>query len=150
MHHEGDLYPVESLLDIPGATPVPVFLAALAPLMLRLAGERAAGTITWMCDEHTHATHVVPRLSTAAESVGRPTPRVIAGLPVTVCSDRDEGLEVAAKRYAMYREIPTYARVLALGESGGARAGGHRRHRGAGGGRASRRTRRRGSPTWRP
>jgi F420-dependent oxidoreductase-like protein len=118
VHHEGALYPVESLLDVPGATEVPVYLAALAPLMLRLAGERAAGTITWMCDERTHATHVVPRLTAAAESVGRPVPRVIAGLPVTVCSDRDEGLAVAARRYAMYREIPTYARVLAMGETG--------------------------------
>ncbi len=118
VHHDGDLYPVESLLDVPGATEVPIFLAALAPLMLRLAGERTAGTITWMCDERAHATHVLPRLAAAAEAAGRPTPRVVAGLPVTVCSDRDEGLSVAARRYATYREIPTYARVLALGETG--------------------------------
>nr|WP_283251130.1 TIGR03564 family F420-dependent LLM class oxidoreductase [Rhabdothermincola salaria] len=118
VHHEGERFPVEAILAVPGARPVPLLLAALAPLMLRLAGERAAGTITWMCDERTHADHVVPRLAAAAESVGRPLPRVVAGLPVAVCSDREEGLAVAARRYAMYREIPTYARVLALGETG--------------------------------
>jgi F420-dependent oxidoreductase-like protein len=118
VHHGGERYPVESILAVPGAAPVPIYLAALAPLMLRLAGERAAGTITWMCDEHTHATHVVPRLTAAAEAAGRPVPRVVAGLPVAVCSDRDAGLAVAARRYGMYREIPTYARVLALGETG--------------------------------
>src|SRR5690606_2411406 len=58
VHHEGELYPVESLLGVPGAAPVPVYLAALAPLMLKLAGERADGTITWMCDEHAIEGHV--------------------------------------------------------------------------------------------
>jgi F420-dependent oxidoreductase-like protein len=116
--HEGDRYPVRSILDVPGAAPVPIYLAALAPLMLRLAGERAAGTITWMGDERTHETHVVPRLSAAATAAGRPVPRVVAGLPVAVCSDRDEGLAEAERRYGMYRDIPTYARMLARGEAG--------------------------------
>ena len=116
--HEGDRYPVRSILDVPGATPVSIVLAALAPLMLRLAGERADGTITWMGDEHTHRTHVVPRLRAAAETVGRPMPRVIAGLPVAVCDDRAKGVETAERRYGMYRQIPTYARMLARGESG--------------------------------
>ncbi|MFM8862195.1 MAG: TIGR03564 family F420-dependent LLM class oxidoreductase [Acidimicrobiia bacterium] len=116
--HEGDRYPVRSILDVPGATPMSIVLAALAPLMLRLAGERADGTITWMGDEHTHRTHVVPRLRAAAEAVGRPMPRVIAGLPVAVCDDRAKGVETAERRYGMYRQIPTYARMLARGESG--------------------------------
>jgi len=114
----GDRYTVQSLLDVPGATPVPVFLAALAPLMLKLAGERAACTITWMCDEHTHSTHVLPRLSAAAEAAGRFTPRVIAGLPVTVCDDIAKGKELAEQKFGMYRHIPNYARMLELGESG--------------------------------
>lgn len=113
----GSRFHVESLLDVPGATPVPVYLAALAPLMLKLAGERAAGTITWMCDEHTHATHVVPRLAAAAGEAGRPVPRVIAGLPVAVCDDRRKGEETAEQRYGMYRHMPNYARMLKLGES---------------------------------
>lgn len=114
----GERYSVSSMIDVPGATAVPVFLAALAPLMLRLAGERAAGTITWMADEHTHATHVLPRLSAAAAAVGRPTPRVIAGLPVAVCDDRDLGLQIAEERYGMYRHMENYARMLDLGTSG--------------------------------
>ena len=117
--HDGGAYPVRSILGVPGAEPVPIVLAALAPLMLKLAGERSAGTITWMGDEHTHRTHVVPRLRAAAEAVGRPTPRVIAGLPVAVCDDRAKGLATAERRYGTYRDIPTYARMLARGESDG-------------------------------
>ena len=117
VHHEGEQYPVESLLGVPGAEPVPIYLAALAPLMLKLAGERAEGTITWMCDERAIETHVVPRLTAAAEGVGRPVPRVIGGLPLAVCSDREQGLAAAEARYGGYRDIPTYARALARGES---------------------------------
>ena len=103
---------------MPGAEPVPIYLAALAPLMLELAGERAEGTITWMCDERAIADHVLPRLTAAAEGVGRPVPRVIGGLPVGVCDSREQGLQAADARYGGYRDIPTYARALARGESG--------------------------------
>jgi len=113
----GERYRVESLLDVPGAAPVPIYLAALAPLMLRLAGERAAGTITWMGDERTHAEHVVPRLEAAARAVGRATPRVIAGLPVAVCDDEAAGRATAERRYGLYQQIPTYARMLARGDA---------------------------------
>ena len=113
----GERYRVESLLDVPGAMPVPIYLAALAPLMLRLAGERAAGTITWMGDERTHAEHVVPRLEAAARAAGRATPRVIAGLPIAVCDDADEGRAAAERRYGLYQQIPTYARMLARGDA---------------------------------
>ena len=47
--------------------------------MLRLAGERTAGTVLWMADERAIAEHVVPKITKAAESAGRPAPRVVAG-----------------------------------------------------------------------
>ena len=56
----GETYRSTSVLDVPGAADVPIFLAALGPGMLRLAGERTSGTITWMGDERAHAEHVVP------------------------------------------------------------------------------------------
>jgi len=57
VHFEGEEYRVNALLDVPGALPVPLLLAALAPKMLHLAGSRTNGTITWMADERSIEEH---------------------------------------------------------------------------------------------
>ena len=113
----GETYSVDALLDVPGSSPVPLMLAALAPLMLQLAGSRTQGTITWMGDERAHAEYVVPRITAAAADAGRPAPRVVAGLPVAVCDDADEGRTRAARLFAAYEQIPTYRRILDRGET---------------------------------
>ena len=115
----GEIYRSTSVLDVPGAGALPIFLAALGPGMLRLAGERAHGTITWMGDERAHGEHVVPRITMAAKSAGRPAPHVVAGLPVAVCDDAAVAREFAARRFAIYDEIPTYPRMLARGDCAG-------------------------------
>src|SRR5881628_2000550 len=46
--HAGDEYRVNANLAVPGATPCPILVAALAPRMLALCGAVADGTITWM------------------------------------------------------------------------------------------------------
>lgn len=114
---DGELYRVHAPLRVPDAAPVPVLLSALAPLMLRLAGERTTGTITWMADERAHEEHVVPRITAAAESAGRPTPRVVAGLPVAVHDDTDEARARAARIFAVYTHIATYQRILDRGDA---------------------------------
>ena len=75
------LFRVHNPLDITDITPTPVLLAALGPVMLRLAGERTDGTILWMADERAIDSHVVPHLTKAAEAAGRPAPRIVAGDP---------------------------------------------------------------------
>ena len=35
-------------------------IAALGPVMLKLAGERTAGTVLWLADERTIGAHIVP------------------------------------------------------------------------------------------
>src|SRR5262245_25005059 len=79
---ENDSYRVHNPLDITDIAPTPVLLAALAPVMLRVAGEHAAGTILWMADERAIGEHIVPRITKAAADAGRPSPRVVAGVPV--------------------------------------------------------------------
>jgi F420-dependent oxidoreductase-like protein len=116
--HDGDLYRVHAMLRVPDATSMPVMLAALAPLMLQLAGERTAGTITWMADERAHAEHVAPRLHAAASAVGRMAPRIVAGLPVAVHDDVDEARARAARLFDVYTQIPTYRRILQRGDAG--------------------------------
>jgi F420-dependent oxidoreductase-like protein len=119
VHFEGEEYRVNALLDVPGATPVPLLLAALAPRMLHLAGSRTAGTITWMADERAIAEHVVPRCTAGAIEAGRAHPRVVAGLPVAVCDDAAQGRERAARLFSVYGDIPTYQRILAAGDAAG-------------------------------
>lgn len=98
----------------PTGADVPVLIAALGPSMLRLAGSLADGTITWMANRQAIETHVVPRINQAAQSAGRPTPRVVVGLPVAVC-DANAGREAAAKQFAGYGMLPNYQRILAHG-----------------------------------
>src|SRR4051812_47445415 len=61
---------------------VPVLVGALGPRLLRVAGQQAAGTVTWMADAVAIERHVAPRIRKAADDAGRPEPRIVAGLPV--------------------------------------------------------------------
>lgn len=112
---DGDDFRVQVASPVAAPFPVPVLLGALAPRMLRVAGEVADGTITWMANREALESHVVPRIRAAAEAAGRRTPRVVAGLPVAVHDDVDEAWEAAARQYGFYGELPNYARILAHG-----------------------------------
>jgi 5,10-methylenetetrahydromethanopterin reductase len=112
-------FTVHNPLDLGPAAPLPVLIAALGPVMLALAGERAAGTVLWMADERAVAGHVVPRITKAAEAAGRPAPRVVAGIPVCLC--RPAEVEVArerANRILGEAEVsPNYQRLLEYGDA---------------------------------
>jgi len=99
---------------VPGAAPrVPILLGALGPVMLRLAGERATGTITFLAGPRTIGDEVVPRLTRAATGVGLPRPRVVVGLPVAVTDDPQRVRDGVASEYAGYAQLPSYAATLA-------------------------------------
>jgi len=108
----GEVYKTAAGLQVPGATPMPVLIAALAPMMLRIAGELSDGTVTWMTGAKTIETHIVPKLTAAASEAGRPAPRVAAGLPIAVTDDVTGAKERAAKAFAIYGQLPNYRRVL--------------------------------------
>jgi F420-dependent oxidoreductase-like protein len=95
--------------------PVPVLLAALSPRLLRVAGELADGAVLWMAPPRAIETHVAPRLHTAAANAGRPVPRIVAGLPVTVHDAPAEARAAIAASAASYAGMPNYQRILTLG-----------------------------------
>jgi F420-dependent oxidoreductase-like protein len=99
--------------------PVPVLVAALAPRLLRVAGQYSAGTITWMANATSIERFVAPRIRKAAADAGRPEPRIVAGLPVAVHDDDAEAKAVAAEAFAMYGTLPNYQRILAHGDAAG-------------------------------
>ena len=99
-------------LDVRGATPVRVVLAALGPKMLELAGGRADGTVTWMTGPATLADHVIPTITAAARAAGRPAPMIGAGFPVCVTDDVDAARVNAAQTFAIYGTLPSYRAML--------------------------------------
>jgi F420-dependent oxidoreductase-like protein len=114
----GEFFDFSSMFAVPDGAEPGLLIAALAPRMLRLAGEHADGTILWFADEEALETHVVPRITTAASEAGRPAPRIVSAMPFAVC-DETEGREQAAKAFAAYDNIPTYRRILDRGAGGG-------------------------------
>lgn len=117
--HNGEFFKVNAQLTIPVEKKPPVLIAALAPVMLKIAGAMSDGTITWMVGPKTLETHIVPRLNKAAEEAGRPKPRVVVGLPVAVTDNPDEARERAARSFAIYGTLPNYQRMLGIeGASG--------------------------------
>ena len=100
----------------PVEQPVPLLLAALGPRLLRVAGELADGVVLWLAPPRAIETHVVPRLHRAAETAGRPRPRVVAGLPVAVHDDLDEARAATAETATRYEHLPNYQRILERGE----------------------------------
>lgn len=93
-------------VQLPGVQPPPVLLSALGPVMLRIAGELADGTVTVWATPATIADHIRPRIDAVAKA-----PRVVASVMLSVTSRpgavREEiaGMLGFASDFASYRTL---------------------------------------------
>lgn len=108
----GKEYNVNGRIDIRGAQPPPVILAALGPQMLKLAGSLADGTATWMGGAKYLGGTAIPAIRAAAAEAGRPAPRIVSGIPIAVTNDVDAARTVAAQTFQNYGRLPSYRAVL--------------------------------------
>ena len=108
----GEEYRVAAELTVPGVTRVPVLVAALGPQMLKLAGKMVDGTVTWMGGPKYLAETAVPLISQAAVAAGKPAPRIAAGFPLAVTSEKEAARASAAQVFAVYGQLPSYRAVL--------------------------------------
>ena len=110
----GETVTARGALQIAGAPAPDVYLAALGPQMLKLAGRRTSGTLTWMCGPRTLGEHIGPSLRDAAAEADRPAGavRVVAGLPISVTDDVDGARAQAAEQFGMYGTLPAYRAML--------------------------------------
>jgi F420-dependent oxidoreductase-like protein len=99
-------------VQIEGASPMPILLAALGTKMLGLAGGVVDGTVTWMTGPQTIEQHIMPTITAAADKEGRPAPRIAVGLAVCVTSDVAGARERAARNFEMYNSLPSYRAML--------------------------------------
>lgn len=110
----GETVTTRGALQITGASAPDVYIAALGPQLLQLAGRRTEGTVTWMTGPKTLAEHIGPSLRDAAVAAGRPAAavRVVAALPVSVTDDAAAARAQAAEQFAMYGYLPSYRAML--------------------------------------
>jgi 5,10-methylenetetrahydromethanopterin reductase len=116
---ENDNFTVHNPFDLAPIAPMPIVVAALGPVMLRIAGERGDGTVLWMADYRAIADHIVPRITKAADNAGRPAPRVVAGVPVCLCApDQVDIARERANRILGEAEYsPNYQNLLEKGDA---------------------------------
>jgi alkanesulfonate monooxygenase SsuD/methylene tetrahydromethanopterin reductase-like flavin-dependent oxidoreductase (luciferase family) len=97
-------WPRSASLGRPDPVPAPVYLAALGPQMLRLAGETADGALlNWATPERIAASR--QRVDEGAARAGRDPGSVPIAMYIRVCIDDD----VAAARLAFGTQVLSYA-----------------------------------------
>lgn len=99
---------------------VPVLVAALGPRMLHVAGTHTDGVVLWMASAKAIEKRIGPTLFATAAAAGRPSPRIIAGLPVAVHPDLSEAREAVAATAGGYENEANYRRII--DEGGGSSA----------------------------
>jgi len=113
VRHDGRFYSADvSIADPPGT---PVLLSALGPQAYALAGELSDGALSWICPIDYLVDVAAPALARGAAAAGRPTPPLIAHVPVAICdADRRAEVREAARRdLSHYARVPVFARMLA-------------------------------------
>jgi F420-dependent oxidoreductase-like protein len=110
---QGEQFRVNNVtLDVADAGRLPVVVAALGPVMLKLAGELADGTNTWMVGPKTMENHIVRRLTEAASAAGRPDPSVVGGFPIVLTNKPDDARAKIAESLTIYGQLPSYRAML--------------------------------------
>jgi F420-dependent oxidoreductase-like protein len=113
-HHGAEITAAPSLpVRVPGGTPIPIYVAAMGPKALQVAGELADGTLPNLAGPRTIAEFIKPTIDKAAADSGRPAPRIIAAVPVLVSDDIGAARRVAAERLSFYESISSYQKVIA-------------------------------------
>ena len=93
-------------------SPPEILVAALGPQALRLAGSRTAGTTLAWVGPKTIASHIVPTIAKAAATAGRPSPRIVATLPICVSKNPEAVRASLSEIGAMYAKLPSYRAML--------------------------------------
>lgn len=117
--YQGETVSASGAIAAPGATAPRLLVAALGPAMLRLAGALADGTVLSWATPSAIEKHVLPIISAAASEAGRPTPHVVATIPVCVTDDERATRAWVRDRFAAVASLPNYGNMLSRGSAQG-------------------------------
>ena len=93
---------------------IPVYVAALSPNMLRLAGELADGVMLWLCNPEYIRDVVVPTVSEGRERAGKQLDGfdVVAAVPAAVTGQPEEARNRLRQELIPYFALPFYRAML--------------------------------------
>ena len=102
------------LAGIETAPELPIYIAALSPAMLRLAGEIADGVILWLCNPRYIAEVVIPEVSKGREKAGLPMEGfdVVAAVPGATTADPSAAWQAMRKDLIPYFGLPFYRAMI--------------------------------------
>ncbi|OHV33891.1 MULTISPECIES: TIGR03564 family F420-dependent LLM class oxidoreductase [Pseudofrankia] len=110
--YHGETLTATGAVDAPNTPPPSVLLSALGPVMLRIAGELADGTVTVWTGSELIGDYIAPTLTEAATSAGRPAPRIVATVVASVTADPDATRRWVAEQVGFASQFPGYRAVL--------------------------------------
>ena len=93
---------------------VPIYIAALSPGMLRLAGELADGVLLWLCNPNYIRDVVVPEVSRGREKAGRELDGfdIVPAVPSAITDDPAPALAAMRQDLLPYFALPFYRAML--------------------------------------
>ncbi|MFZ5914792.1 MAG: TIGR03564 family F420-dependent LLM class oxidoreductase [Pseudomonadota bacterium] len=108
----GELYKTNGQISVAESQGVPLVVAALGDVMLKIAGTLADGTITWMVGPKTLENHIIPKITKAAKEAGKPAPRIVAGMPFALVPDKEAVRDRLERGLKMYGTLASYRAML--------------------------------------
>jgi len=92
----------------------PIYIAALSPAMLRLAGEIADGVILWLCNPDYVRDVVVPEVTKGRERAGKSIDGfdVVAAVPSAVTDEPETARDKLRKDLIPYFSLPFYRAMI--------------------------------------
>jgi len=109
--HQGTFFKVAT--SFPRQAQIPLLISALGEKAFRLAGEVADGAISWVCPVPYLLDTALPALRAGAQAQHRPTPPLVAHIPVAMSTDEAAVQAAAMPRVSFYTKAPFYAHMFA-------------------------------------
>ncbi|MGD9792964.1 MAG: TIGR03564 family F420-dependent LLM class oxidoreductase [Acidimicrobiia bacterium] len=100
--YTGEALGAHTELRITGVPRPQVLVAALSDQSLRVAGHLSDGVLATWCTYRLLSEYTIPMVSAAAAEAGRPSPRIVASMPVCVNPDVDAARALAAEEFGVY------------------------------------------------
>jgi probable F420-dependent oxidoreductase len=102
------------LLGLEPRPQLPIYIAALSPAMLRLAGEIADGVLLWLCNPSYIRDVVIPEVSAGRERAGLTMEGfdVVPAVPAALTEDRQGAYEAMRRELIPYFGLPFYRAMI--------------------------------------